>query len=155
MDFMLLFHSLFGTWWQRGSEGVIYVLIWACIDLYRTYVSISFRTPLIFVRTMWCENICNVCYFMLSCRICLCSKEFVLVWEFFLWLGDCFSVFWFRRAGYSGPQAGFSGFPDRSLRAPTRSLRVSLADTLFIEWIACHMHHSCFCTHLFTPLLNI
>ena len=91
-DVLVAFHSLFGTWWQRGSEGVIYVLVWACIDLYRTYVSISFRTPLIFVRTMWCENICNVCYFMLSCRICLYSKEFVLVWEFFLWLGDCFFV---------------------------------------------------------------
>ena len=114
-----------------------------------------FELPRSCVRTMWCENICNVCYFMLSCRICLCSKEFVLVWEFFLWLGDCFSVFWFRRAGYSGLQAKFSELPDRSLRAPTRSLRVSLADTLFIEWITCHMHHSCFCTHLFTPLLNI
>ena len=145
MDFMLLFIPFLalddkGEWrchlcTHLGST---------CIEL----VSISFRTPLIFVRTMWCENICNVCYSVLSCRICLCSKEFVLVWEFFLWLGDCFSVFWFRRAGYSGIQAGFSGFPDRSLR-------VSLADTLFIEWITCHMHHSCFCTHLFTPLLNI
>ena len=45
----------------------------------------------------------------------------------------CFSVFWFRRAGYSGPQDGFSGFPDRSLRAPTRSLRVLLSNTLF--WV--------------------
>ena len=154
MDFMLLFIPFLALD-DKGGVKVSFMysfgLVSTCIEL----VSISFRTPLIVVRTMWCENICNVCYSVLRCHICLCSKEFVLVWEFFLWLGDCFSVFWFRRAGYSGLQAGFSGLPDRSLRAPTRSLRVSLADTLFIEWITCHMHHSCFCTHLFTPLLNI
>ena len=54
----------------------------------------------------------------------------------------CFSVFWFRKAGYSGLQAGFSGYLDRSLRTYTRSLRVQLTDTHFIEWITCHMHHT-------------
>ena len=52
-------------------------------------------------------------------------------------IGDCCSKFWFRRAGYSGLHAGFSEFPDWSLRAPTRSLRILLADILFIEvdWV--------------------
>jgi len=63
-----------------------------------------------------------------------------------IWAVDClfsvFSVFWFRKAGYSGLQAGFSGYLDRSLRTYTRSLRVQLTDTLFIEWITCHMHHT-------------
>ena len=112
------FSFLFGTWWQRGSENAIYVLIWACIDLYRTYVSISFRTPLIFVRTMWCENICNVCYFMLSCRICLCSKEFVLVilsltwWLFFCVLvqkGRILRIPWPESPGSYPESPGLAG----------------------------------------------
>ena len=58
------------------------------------------------------------------------------------YLFSSFSVFWFRKAGYSGLQAGFSGYLDRSLRTYTRSLQVQLTDTHFIEWITCHMHHT-------------
>ena len=54
----------------------------------------------------------------------------------------CFSVFWFRRAGYSGLQAGFSRDPDRSLRTYNWSLRVLLSNTSFLEWIICHLHHT-------------
>ena len=124
-----------------------------CIEL----MSFTFRfeLPRSCVRTMWCENICNVCYFVPRCVVYLCFKEVVLGWKFFPWLVTVFSVFWFRRAGYSRIQAGFSGFPDRSLRAPTWSLRVLLPNTLFLVWISCHMHHTCFFTHLLTSLQNI
>ena len=56
-------------------------------------------------------------------------------------IGDCFSVFWFRRSGYSGIHAGFSGFPDRSLRAPTRSLQVLPSNTLFLVNIMPYASH--------------
>ena len=105
---------------------------------------IPFRTLVIVVRTMWCENICNVCYSVLSCRTWVYSKEFLLVCDIFeLWpIWFLFFCVLFRRAGYSGLQAGFSGFPVRSFRALTRSLRVLLSNTSFLEWIICHLHHT-------------
>ena len=104
--------------WHLMTKGE-----WRChlcthLGLYRTYVSISFRTPLIFVRTMWCENICNVCYFMLSCRICLCSKEFVLVilsltwWLFFCVLvqkGRILRIPWPESPGSYPESPGLAG----------------------------------------------
>ena len=52
-----------------------------CIEL----MSFPFRfeLPQSFVRTMWCENICNVCYFVPRCVVYLCSKESVLVCDIF------------------------------------------------------------------------
>ena len=76
-----------------------------------------------------------------------------------IWAVDClfsvFSVFWFRKAGYSGLQAGFSGYLDRSLRTYTRSLWVQLTDTHFIEWITCHMHHTYSWHSLVHPTVNL
>ena len=62
---------------------------------------------------------------------------------------DKFELWWlsvlsaiFSWAGYSGLQAGFSGFPVWSFWAPTRSLHVLLLSTHFFVWISCHMHHT-------------
>jgi len=78
-----------------------------CIELMSFFI--LFRTLVIVVRTMWCENICNVCYSVLSCRIWVCSKDFMLVCGLFeiCWL--LFSMFCAQGAGYSGLQAGYSG----------------------------------------------
>ena len=62
-----------------------------CIEL----MSFPFRFKLSwsFVRTMWCENLCNVCYSVLSCRTWVISKEFLLVCVIFeLWI-ICFLFF--------------------------------------------------------------
>ena len=62
-----------------------------CIEL----MSFSFRFKLSwsFVRTMWCENLCNVCYSVLSCQTWVISKEFLLVCDIFeLWI-ICFLFF--------------------------------------------------------------
>ena len=52
-----------------------------CIELIS--FSFHFELPRSCVRTMWCENICNVCYFMPRCVTYLCSKEFLLVCDIF------------------------------------------------------------------------
>ena len=62
-----------------------------CIEL----MSFPFRFKLSwsFVRTMWCENLCNVCYSVLSCQTWVISKEFLLVCDIFeLWI-ICFLFF--------------------------------------------------------------
>jgi len=62
-----------------------------CIEL----MSFPFRFKLSwsFVRTMWCENLCNECYSVLSCRTWVISKKFLLVCDIFeLWI-ICFLVF--------------------------------------------------------------
>ena len=127
-----------------------------CIEL----MSFPFRFKLSwsFVKTMWCEILCNVCYSVLSCRTWVISKKFLLVCDIFeLWF-ICFlffSVFCFRKARYSGLQAGFSEYLDQSLRTYTQSLRVQLSDTHFIEWITCHMHHTYSWHSLVHPTVNL
>jgi len=62
-----------------------------CIEL----MSFPFRFKLSwsFVRTMWCENLCNECYSVLSCRTWVISKKFLLVCDIFeLWI-ICFLFF--------------------------------------------------------------
>jgi len=62
-----------------------------CIEL----MSFPFRFKLSwsFVRTMWCENLCNECYSVLSCRTWVISKKFLLVCDIFeLWF-ICFLFF--------------------------------------------------------------
>ena len=89
------FHSLFGTWWQRGSENAIYVLIWACVAFVSNLCHFHFVLKLSwsFVRTMWCEILCNECYSVLSCRTWVISKKFLLVCDIFeLWF-ICFLFF--------------------------------------------------------------
>jgi len=71
-----------------------------------------------------------VCYSVLSCRIWVFSKKFLLVCDIFeLW----FICFLF---------VCVLAQKDRILRATGRILRVQLTDTFFIEWITCHMHHT-------------
>ena len=114
-----------------------------CIPLFRTHVVLfTFWTSLILCKDYVVWETCIVCYSVFSYRTWVYSKKFLLVCVLFELTDCCFSVFWFRRAGYSGIQAGFSGFLIRSLWAYTRSLRVQLTDTHFIEWITCHMHHT-------------
>ena len=62
-----------------------------CIEL----MSFPFRfeLPRSCVRTMWCENICNVCYSVLSCRTWVYSKEFLLVCDIFELWPICFMFF--------------------------------------------------------------
>ena len=123
--------------------SVIYVLIWACIAciaLMSFFHSVLNSCDRCKDYVVW--KLCNVCYSMLSYRISGCSKEFMLVCDKFeLWWLSVLSAF-FSWAGYSGLQAGFSGFPVRSFRAPTRSLHVLLPSTHFSVWISCHMHHT-------------
>ena len=89
------FHFLFGTWWQRGSENAIYVLIWACVAFVSNLCHFHFVLKLSwsFVRTMWCEILCNVCYSVLSCRTWAFSKEFLLVCDIFELWTICFLFF--------------------------------------------------------------
>ena len=85
----------------KGEWKAICVLIWACVALV-SLVSLCFELmlfylcfelPWSFVRTMWCENLCNVCYSVLSCRTWVISKEFLLVCvKFELWI-ICFLFF--------------------------------------------------------------
>ena len=141
----------------KGEWKAIYVLIWACVALVSLCFELmsflfTFWTSLILCKDYVVWETCIVCYSVFSYRTWVYSKKFLLVCVLFELTDCCFSVFWFRRAGYSGIQAGFSGFLIRSLRTNTRSLRVQLTNTHFIEWITCHMHHTCLYTHLFTPL---
>ena len=120
-----------------------------CIEL----ISFTFRfeLPRSCVRTMWCENICNVCYFVPRCVVYLCFKEVVLVWKFFPWLVTVFLC-----SGSEGPDTpGYMPDSPDSLTGVSGLLpgvSGSCCRTLFFEWISCQMHHTCLCTHLFTPL---
>jgi len=61
-----------------------------CIEL----MSFLFVSNLVIVvRTMWCENICNVCYSVFSCRTWVYSKEFLLVCDIFELWTICFLFF--------------------------------------------------------------
>ena len=123
--------------------SVIYVLIWACIAciaLMSFFHSVLNSCDRCKDYVVW--KLCNVCYSVLSCWIWVWSKEFLLVCDILELCDYLFFYVCFSWAGYSGLQAGFSGFPVRSFRAPTRSPRVLLPNTHFSVWISCHMHHT-------------
>ena len=71
------------------------------------YFSFPFRCKDYVVRELFvmCATLCLVVIFNFVLR------KFVLVWAISTWYDDCFSVFCALGAGYSGPQAGFSGLP--------------------------------------------
>ena len=104
--------------------------------------SCQFELPRSFVRTMWCENFVMCATLCLAVELELFLRNFCQYVSCLSSLTAVFFVFWLRRSGYSGLQAGFSGYLERSLRTYTRSLQVQLTDTHFIEWITCHMHHT-------------
>jgi len=114
-----------------------------CIEL----MSFPFRfeLPRSCVRTMWCENICNVCYFVPRCVVYLCFKEVVLGWKFFPWLVTVFLC-----SGSEGPDTpGYMPDSPDSLTGVSGLLpgvSGSCWQTDFfkwIEWITCHLHHTC------------
>ena len=113
-----------------------------CIEL----MSFPFRFKLSwsFVRTMWCENLCNGCYSVLSCRTWVISKKFLLVCDIFFCVLVCFYVFCVlaQKGRILQATGRILRLLIRSLRTYTQSLRVQLTDTHFIEWITCHMHHT-------------
>ena len=153
MDFILLFIPFLALD-DKGGVKMPFMYSFGhvspCIEL----MSFPFRfeLPRSFVRTMWCENICNVCYFVPRCVTYLCSKEFLLVCDIFELCNYLFFCVLVQKG--------------RILRATGRILRIPWPESLgsypespgpavehsFFEWISCHMHHTCLCTHLFTPL---
>ena len=124
-----------------------------CIELMS--FPFRFKLPWSFVRTMWCENLCNVCYSVLSCRTWVFSKEFLLLCDIFELCTICFLC-----SGSEGPDTpGY--MPDSpdcltGVSGLLPGVSGSCWQTHFllkwIEWITCHMHHTCLYTHLFTPL---
>ena len=94
---------------------------------------------------MWCENICNVCYFVPRFVVYLYFKEVVLGWKFFPWLVTVFLC-----SGSEGPDTpGYMPDSPDSLTGVSGLLpgvSGSCWQTDFfkwIEWITCHLHHTC------------
>ena len=156
MDFMLLFIPFLALD-DKGGVKMSFMYSFGHVSPCIEVMSFPFRfeLPRSFVRTMWCEHICNVCYFTPRCVDYLCFKEVVLGWKFFSWLVTVFLC-----SGSEGPDT--PGYMPDSLDSLTGVSGLlpwvsgSCWQTHFllkwIEWITCHMHHTCLCTHLFTPL---
>jgi len=85
MNFFLLFIPFLALDDKGGVKGHLCThlgMCRPCIPLFRTHV-----------RTLWCENLCNVCYSVLSCRTWVISEKFLLVYVLIELTDCCFSVF--------------------------------------------------------------
>ena len=116
-----------------------------------------FELPWSFVRTMWCENLCNVCYSVLSCRTWVYSKDFLLVCDIFELWTICF--LFFCVLVQKGPDTpGYSPDSPEILTGVSRlipGVSGSNWQTHFIEWITCHMHHTYSWHSLVHPTVNL